>query len=73
MNSFKAISLVAIIVLAVGFATLFWAQSVEVVTNTIDVIEDVVVTEVSHIVGGDKSEIDWGEYHKDQEYRSSYW
>ncbi|NQV89689.1 MAG: hypothetical protein HQ488_05175 [Parcubacteria group bacterium] len=62
MNSFKALSLIAIIVLVVGFGTLFWAQSVEVVTNTIDVVGDAVVTEVNHLVGGDEEDIDLGEY-----------
>ncbi len=56
MNSFKALSLVAMIVLVVGFGTLFWAQSVEVVDDTPDVTEDVVIEDEVVV------EIEAGEY-----------
>ncbi len=62
MNSFKAISLVSAIVLVVGFVALFWAQSLQVVNNTIEVIGNTVATEVNHLVGGDDPDIDPGEY-----------
>mgnify|MGYP002725554795 CR=1 FL=1 len=62
MNSFKALSLVAIIVLVVGFGTLFWAQSVEVVDNT-PVAEDEILTEpVEVVVEEDLDEVEPGEY-----------
>jgi hypothetical protein len=61
MNSFKALSLVATIVLVVGFGTLFWAQSVEVVDGTTGVTEDI-SSEDEDVVVDELVELEAGEY-----------